>query len=43
VIALERVFEGTRFRGERKLERMSELLAGTGLFEALLQPAPATA
>lgn len=26
VIALERVFERTRFRGERKLERMAELL-----------------
>jgi BioD-like phosphotransacetylase family protein len=35
VIALEGVFDKTRFHGERKLERMSELLAGTGLFEAL--------
>jgi hypothetical protein len=43
VIALERVFEGTRFRGERKLERMAELLAGTGLVERLLGLAPASA
>jgi BioD-like phosphotransacetylase family protein len=35
VIALEGIFDRTRFCGERKLERMSELLAGTGLFEAL--------
>ena len=35
VIALEGIFDKTRFNGERKLERMSELLAGTGLFEAL--------
>ena len=35
VIALEGIFDKTRFQGERKLERMSELLAGTGLFEAL--------
>jgi len=35
VIALEGIFDKTRFHGERKLERMSELLAGTGLFEAL--------
>jgi hypothetical protein len=44
VIALERVFEGTRFRGERKLDRMSDLLAGTPLLDALLgAPASATA
>lgn len=44
VIALERVFEGTRFRGERKLDRMSELLAGTPLLNSLLgAPASATA
>lgn len=35
VIALEGVFDETRFHGERKLERMAELLEGTGLFEAL--------
>ncbi len=35
VIALESVFENTRFRGERKLDRMSELLGPTGLFSAL--------
>lgn len=31
VMALENVFEGTRFQGEPKLERMSELLEGTQL------------
>ncbi len=31
VIALEDAFEGTRFQGEWKLERMSDLLAGTEL------------
>lgn len=36
VIALERVFESTRFRGERKLERMCALLEPTGLVEAVL-------
>lgn len=35
VIALERIFERTRFQGERKLDRMAELLAGTSLFETL--------
>jgi hypothetical protein len=35
VIALEGIFDKTRFHGERKLDRMAELLAGTGLFEAL--------
>ena len=35
VIALEGVFDKTRFHGERKLDRMSELLEGSGLFEAL--------
>jgi hypothetical protein len=35
VIALEKVFDNTRFIGERKLDRMAELLAGTGLFAAL--------
>jgi BioD-like phosphotransacetylase family protein len=35
VIALERVFDRTRFTGERKLERMAELLEGSGLYEAL--------
>ena len=33
VIALEGIFDRTRFHGERKLERMSELLSGTGLVE----------
>ena len=33
VIALEGIFDRTRFHGERKLERMSELLAGAGLVE----------
>ena len=35
VIALERVFDHTRFTGERKLDRMAELLEGTALFDAL--------
>ena len=33
VIALEGIFDRTRFHGERKLERMAELLSGTGLSE----------
>lgn len=35
VIALEGIFDKTRFHGERKLERMAELLDGSGLFELL--------
>ncbi len=35
VIALERIYERTSFSGERKLERMAELLAGSGLYEAI--------
>lgn len=35
VIALERVFDRTRFAGERKLERMAELLAAAPLYDAL--------
>lgn len=35
VAALENVFEQTRFQGETKLNRLSELLEPTGLFEAL--------
>jgi BioD-like phosphotransacetylase family protein len=35
VIALERVFDRTRFQGERKLERMAGYLEQTPLFEAL--------
>lgn len=35
VIALEGIFDRTRFHGERKLERMAELLDGSGLAEAL--------
>ncbi|MCC7363969.1 MAG: hypothetical protein IT303_06325 [Dehalococcoidia bacterium] len=35
VIALERIFDRTRFQGERKLDRMAELLEATPLFEAL--------
>lgn len=42
VIALERVFESTRFRGERKLERMCALLEPTGLVEAVLGSATVT-
>lgn len=33
VIALEGIFDRTRFHGERKLERMSELLSEAGLVE----------
>jgi hypothetical protein len=43
VIALERVFEGTRFRGERKLERMCALLESTGLVEVVAGGAAVTA
>ena len=35
VIALEGIFDKTRFHGERKLDRMVELLAEGGLIEAL--------
>jgi BioD-like phosphotransacetylase family protein len=35
VLQLEDVFDSTRFQGERKLDRMSELLEGSRLFEAL--------
>jgi hypothetical protein len=35
VIALEGIFDRTRFGGERKLGRMAELLEGSGLFESL--------
>ncbi len=35
VIALESVFDKTRFMGERKLDRMAELLEGSVLYEAL--------
>jgi hypothetical protein len=35
VIALEPVFDNTRFSGERKLDRMSSLLAEAGVFAAL--------
>ncbi len=35
VIALESIFDKTRFQGERKLDRMAELLEPTGLFAAL--------
>lgn len=35
VIALEGIFDHTRFQGERKLERMTELLEGSGLYDAL--------
>jgi BioD-like phosphotransacetylase family protein len=35
VIALEGIFDKTRFHGERKLDRMAVLLAEGGLFEAL--------
>jgi BioD-like phosphotransacetylase family protein len=35
VIALEGIFDKTRFHGDRKLDRMSELLESSGLFEAL--------
>jgi hypothetical protein len=35
VMALEDIFEHTRFHGERKLDRMAELLEESGLYEAL--------
>lgn len=35
VIALEGIFDRTRFHGQRKLDRMAALLDGAGLFEAL--------
>jgi hypothetical protein len=35
VIALEGIFDHTRFQGERKLDRMAQLLDGSGLYEAL--------
>lgn len=35
VLALEDIFDNTRFHGERKLDRMAELLEGTSLFEIL--------
>jgi hypothetical protein len=35
VIALEGIFDGTRFQGERKLDRMAELLERAGLYERL--------
>jgi hypothetical protein len=35
VIALEGIFDKTRFHGERKLDRMAELLTEGGLFDAL--------
>ncbi|MEX0783590.1 MAG: DRTGG domain-containing protein [Dehalococcoidia bacterium] len=35
VIALEGIFDRTRFQGERKLDRMAELLEGSVLYEAL--------
>jgi len=35
VIALEGIFDRTRFQGERKLDRMAALLEPTGLWEAL--------
>ena len=35
VIALHGIFEGTRFRGERKLDRMSDLLAETKIYDLL--------
>lgn len=42
VIALEPVFDNTRFMGERKLNRMSEMLEGAGFFAALPSiPVPA--
>jgi hypothetical protein len=42
VIALEPVFDNTRFSGDRKLDTMSSLLAEAGLFAALpAVPAPA--
>lgn len=35
VMALEGIFDRTRFHGDRKLDRMAALLAGTGLADAL--------
>ena len=35
VIALEGIFDRTRFQGERKLDRMAEMLEGSRLYEAL--------
>lgn len=35
VIGLEGIFDHTRFQGQRKLDRMCELLESTGLFAAL--------
>lgn len=35
VIALEPIFDATRFQGDRKLDRMAELSADTGLIAAL--------
>lgn len=35
VISLEALWDHTRFTGERKLDRMAELIEGTALFEAL--------
>lgn len=35
VIALEGIFDRTRFHGDRKLDRMTALIEGTGLLEAL--------
>lgn len=35
VIGLEGIFDRTRFQGQRKLDRMCELLESTGLFAAL--------
>ncbi|MDZ7727278.1 MAG: DRTGG domain-containing protein [Dehalococcoidia bacterium] len=44
ILALEDVFDRTRFNGEAKVSRMSELLGATRLFEALdgSVPTPAT-
>ncbi|HCV00615.1 MAG TPA: hypothetical protein DGL25_05375 [Dehalococcoidia bacterium] len=36
VIALEGIFDDTRFHGERKLERMSEILGSSGLVERVV-------
>jgi hypothetical protein len=35
VIALEAVFDGTRFHGPRKLDRMVALATRAGLFDAI--------
>lgn len=40
VIALEGVFDKTRFQGEAKLERMSELLEGANVYDALAIEVP---